>query len=126
MSSRKNPPIRNDRIISLPYLAPANIREMWGMTSPTQPMIPQMLTETTVISVADRITTTVTSRTFTPSAAASSSPAESTSIWFLNRNRTARQIIVTGSIDQTSCMSPLPRLPMSQKVMDGSWLSVSA
>ena len=49
---------------------------MCGTTMPTHPTMPQMLTETTVIRVEARMTTALTSPTFTPRAAASSLPAD--------------------------------------------------
>ena len=47
---------------------------------PTQPMMPQKLTVTTVIRVEQRMTTPFTSGTFTPMVAASASPAAMVSI----------------------------------------------
>ncbi len=69
---------------------PKSMREMWGISRPTQPIRPHMDTTEAVIIVEARITSTRRRLTFTPSVCASSSFSDST----FSRQRSAKIIAV--------------------------------
>ena len=87
---------------------------MCGMTSPTQPIMPETLTEEAVTSVAATMTPTRSLPASTPMERASSSPIEST----LSLHRRANRGTSPSSMGQnTNCISlhfAPERLPMSQ------------
>ncbi len=101
---------------------PTSARAMCGMSSPIQPMMPEMETAADVISVEAAISTSRVRAVSTPSARASSS---SSVIRFMRQRSSTigtSPRTMAGSTDRKSPRLTLARLPSSQKVMAGSWL----
>ena len=90
------------------------MREKWGMTSPTQPIMPDMDTLAAVTSVAARMTKRRTRRAFTPMVDASSSPMVSTLMRQRRANSTARPTAMGAAARAMSPHFAPVRLPMSQ------------
>lgn len=56
MTSRKRAPRRAETGSILWLFGPTMSREKWGITSPTQPMVPETHTEQAVMTVAEKMT----------------------------------------------------------------------
>ena len=97
------------------------MRAMCGMTSPTQPITPEMATTLAVISVAAAITASRSRPASTPSAFASSSPSDSTLMRQRRSRSGSRPTSTMGSAVHTSLLRMAEKLPSSQNTMAGSW-----
>ena len=69
-------PMETEAGIRAEWLAPTSMRATWGMTRPTQPMMPASETVVAVTSVAATITTQRITVTLVPSDLASTSESE--------------------------------------------------
>ena len=87
------------------------MRAKWGMTRPTQPIMPEIDTLAAVTRVAAKMTMSRTRRAFTPMVEASSSPMVSTLMRQRKANSAARPIAMGGSAKAMSLHLAPVRLP---------------
>ena len=124
--NRNKPPTKKDAGNNAAFFDPTNMRAMCGMTKPTQPTIPLMLTADAVISVAMAMTINRSFSTLIPIVLASSSPKESMSSFhpeMLSKTKPVRAIM---PIKRRSLISIFDKPPISQYTIEGRVSSGSA
>ena len=125
-TTRKPLPSSSEAGSSRENAGPTIIRAMCGTTRPTQPMMPATDTAAAVASVAAATSITRSRQTLTPSASASSSGRLSRSTRQRSSSIGTSPARMTGPVTCRSCVVMLLSPPISQKVMEGSWVIGSA
>ena len=113
-SSRKAAPNRQDMGISLRQSLPTMRRLRCGITSPTQPIIPDTDTAAAVSTVDERITARRSRSVCTPMARASSGDRVSRFIRHRSRSRGTSPTAMQTAANRTVPIRVPDRLPMSQ------------